>query len=80
MPSAITQVEHVAIPEGWHRTSPGTAEGVPTAEPHTAADAGELVARLVDPALDKNSNRAFRTPSELAWSATPSVPSAHPTP
>jgi len=78
--SAIAPFDHVDIPEDWHRTYPDTAEGVPTAEPYTAATAGELVAQFIDPALDKSSNQAFWDPSELTWSATPSVPSAYPAP
>lgn len=77
--SAIAPFAHVDIPEDWDRTYPATAEGVPTAEPYTAATAGELVARFIDPALDKSSNQAFWYPTELAWSTT-RVHSAHPAP
>lgn len=69
--SGIPSFEHVDIPEDWNRTYPQTAAGVPTAEPYTAATAADLVARFVDPALDKNSSQGLWKPSELDWIPAP---------
>ena len=57
------------IPDDCHRSYSATAEGVPTAEPYTAATAAELIARFVDPALRDSSRQGFWKPSELVWSA-----------
>lgn len=74
--SGLAPFEHIDIPEDWHRTYPGTAKGVPTAEIYTAATAAALVAGFIDPALEKSSNTAFWNAEELAWRPTPSVPRA----
>lgn len=76
--SGLAPFDHIDIPEDWHRTYPGTAKGVPTAETFTAETAAELVAAFIDPALDKGSNTAFWEPKVLVWSNMPSVPRAYP--
>ncbi|AXT84664.1 hypothetical protein C6I20_05295 [Aeromicrobium sp. A1-2] len=78
--SGLAPFDHIDIPEDWHRTYPGTAKGVPTAETYTAATAAELVAAFIDPALDKGSDEALWDPSKLVWSTTPSAPRAYPAP
>lgn len=69
--SGIAPFHHVDVPPDWHRTYPGTAKGVPTAETYTAATAAALVAEFIDPALDKDSNTAIWEPAELAWKPPP---------
>lgn len=76
----LPSFEHLDIPADWDRTYPGTAEGVPTAEPYTTAEAGDLVATFVDPALTEGSDAASWDPERLAWGPTPSVPRAYPAP
>lgn len=68
--SALEPFDHIDVPEDWNRTYPGTAAGVPIAEPYTARTAAELVARFIDPALNKTSNAAIWDPETLAWRVT----------
>lgn len=67
--SNIDRFDHFHIPPGWDRTYPATARGVPIAESFSAADAGELVASLIDPALADSKVDATWDPRTLTWSA-----------
>lgn len=76
--SGIEPFDHVDIPDDWRRTYPATAKGVPSAQTYSAETAATLIARFVDPALDKSSNAGTWDPQDLRWDDTTSVPSAHP--
>lgn len=78
--SGMTPFAAFTIPGTWHRTYPNTAKGVPSAQTYTAAEAANLVARFVDPALATADDSAIWDPEQLAWSATASVPKAYPAP
>lgn len=74
--SASHPFDHIASPEDWRRTYPGTAKGVPTAETYNAETADQLVARFIDPALTEGTDNATWDPQELARSTLSSVPRA----
>jgi hypothetical protein len=78
--SGLAPFDHIGIPEEWRRTYPGTAKGVPTAETYSAETAGQLVARLIDPALAGDADNATWDPQNLAWSTFSSAPRAYPAP
>lgn len=78
MISGIKQFEHFQIPTDWTRTYPATAKGVPIAESFSATTAAEVVAALIDPALDKSPNTATWNPQDLAWNTATDGPDSAP--
>lgn len=66
--SDVDRFEHFGIPRDWSRTYPATAKEVPTAATFTAASAAELVAALIDPALNESAPDATWDPQSLSWS------------
>ncbi len=67
--SGLGPIEHFEIPNDWTRTYPTTSKGVPVAESFTAEAAADLVALLVDRALDKRSITGIWNPRTLSWVA-----------
>jgi hypothetical protein len=76
--SGIEPFEHFEIPADWTRTYPATAKGVPIAETFSATTAAQVVAKLVDRAINRSSDTATWDPQELAWNTATYGPDAAP--